>query len=179
MLNDTVLLYEDECHFREKQTPTSTWFLKGKQRKFSVYGNPFSVSLFGSVDAETGAFLCMEAEKCNAQTFQQFLTYVLDKNKEKHVIMIVDNAKYHHAKVLQDFLKQKGSRLTLLFLPPYSPNLNLVERVWKLLKETILANQSYKKRENLIEAIEKFLQNIVENPTKILTRIRKAWMLGF
>lgn len=121
----------------------------------------------------------METEKCNAQTFQQFHTYVLDKNKEKHVIMIVDNAKYHHAKVLQYFLKQNGSRLTLLFSPPYSPNLNLVERVWKLLKETVLANQSYKKRENLIEAIEKFLQNIFENPTKILTRIRKAWMLGF
>jgi transposase len=171
-------LYEDECHFREKQVPTSTWFLKGKQKNFSVYGNPFSVSLFGSVDIKTGEFLCMEAEKCNAQTFQQFLTYVLDKNKGKHVIMIVDNAKYHHAKMLNDFLNQNESRLTLLFLPPYAPNLNVVERVWKFLKETVLANQSYKKRENLIEAIEKFLDDIAENPSKILTRIQKVWMLG-
>ena len=55
--------------------------------------------------------------------------------------MILDNARIHHAKLLQPFLKEHEDRLTLLFLPPYSPNLNAVERVWGWLKKSVIANR--------------------------------------
>ena len=44
--------------------------------------------------------------------------------------MILDNAKIHHAKLLQDFLDKNNDRLELMFLPPYSPNLNKIEELW-------------------------------------------------
>lgn len=44
--------------------------------------------------------------------------------------MILDNARAHHAKLIQSFLEENKSRLELIFLPPYSPELNLIEGLW-------------------------------------------------
>ncbi|MEC5308877.1 transposase, partial [Bacillus thuringiensis] len=101
MDENTVLLYQDECHFRDSQTVHATWFAKGKQKKIAVLGKRISTSLFGTIDAITGKFLCTKAECCNAETFQQFLTYVLKEYKNKHVVLVLDNARYHHAKLLK------------------------------------------------------------------------------
>ncbi len=53
--------------------------------------------------------------------------------------MVLDNSRVHHAKILQEFLRQ-NTRLRFLFLPPYSPNLNAVEELWKWLEETCVNN---------------------------------------
>ncbi|WP_374192081.1 transposase [Bacillus cereus] len=47
---------------------------------------------------------------------------VLTEYKNKHVVLVLDNARYHHAKLLKSFLRENNRRLTLLFLSPYSPN---------------------------------------------------------
>ncbi|MGR5970560.1 IS630 family transposase [Bacillus paranthracis] len=104
---NTVLLYQDECHFRDSQTVHATWFAKGKQKKIAVLGKRVSTSLFGTIDAITGKILCTKAERCNAETFQHFLTYVLKEYKNKHVVLVLDNAKYHHAKLLKSFFTRK------------------------------------------------------------------------
>ncbi|RLP97560.1 transposase [Geobacillus stearothermophilus] len=83
----------------------------------------------GALNAVNGEFLCMKAAKCNAQSFQQFLEYVLLQYPKKHIVMILDNARIHHALILKPFLEKHQKQLTLLFLPPYSPNLNLCERI--------------------------------------------------
>ncbi|WP_116891958.1 MULTISPECIES: transposase [Bacillus cereus group] len=101
---------------------------KRKTKENCRLGKRISTSLFGTIDAITGKLLCTKAERCNAETFQGFLTYVLKEYKHKHVVLMFDNARYHHAKLLKSFLRENNRRLTLLFLPPYSPNLNMIER---------------------------------------------------
>jgi transposase len=54
----------------------------------------------------------------------------------KPVTIVLDNASYHRAKVVRELAEALG--IELLFLPPYSPNLNLIERVWKLVKKLAL-----------------------------------------
>ncbi|MCQ6344064.1 transposase, partial [Bacillus cereus] len=88
-------MYQDECHFRDSQTVQATWFAKGEQKKIAVLGKRISTSLFGTIDAITGKFLCTTAERCNAEMFQNFLTYVLKEYANKHVVLVLDNAKYH------------------------------------------------------------------------------------
>ncbi|MGU3443281.1 transposase [Bacillus cereus] len=109
---------------------------------------------------------------CNAQTFQTFLTYVMKEYPNKHVILILDNTRYHHAIVLKDFLKQHKDNLTLLFLPSYSQNLNLIERVWKLLKERVVAFCYHGTELQLIQTTEIFVQNVQINTQQILNRIQ-------
>ncbi|QDF27122.1 hypothetical protein FJR70_30235 (plasmid) [Bacillus tropicus] len=73
----------------------------------------------------------MEASSSNAIYLRHFLQYILHKNHNKHIVMVLDNARIHHAKLVKPFLKKNSQRLTLVFLPPYSPNLNVLERIWK------------------------------------------------
>ncbi|WP_176524826.1 transposase [Bacillus thuringiensis] len=66
---------------------------------------------------------------------------------------MLDNARYHHAKLLKSFLRENNRRLTLLFLPPYSPNLNMIERVWEVMKENVLANCYHETMDHLMDSI--------------------------
>lgn len=144
-----------------------------------MLGKHISTSLFGTIDAITGKFLCIKAECCNAETFQQFLTYVLKEYKNKHVVLVLDNARYHHAKLLKSFLRKNNRRLPLLFSPPYSPNLNMIERIWKVMKENVLANCYHETMDHLMDSIYQFIESIDKNPEGILSRIQRAYMSIF
>ncbi|MBG9987359.1 transposase, partial [Facklamia sp. DSM 111018] len=65
-------------------------------------------------------------ERYDAETFLRFLQLVLERYPTGKIVMILDNARIHHAKLIQPFLKEHEDRLELVFLPPYSPQLNLI-----------------------------------------------------
>jgi transposase len=82
------------------------------------------------------------SEKGNYQSFKKYLKKVLYKynNKEK-IVMILDNVRYHHAKLLKPFLEKHDQKLELIYLPPYSPDLNPMERVWWYMRKKITHNR--------------------------------------
>ena len=84
--------------------------MKGKQKQIPTYGHHATVSLFGCVHIQNGEFLCMETDR-DAQAFLEFLRYVLSRYESQHIVMILDNARIHHAKLLQPFLKENEDRL--------------------------------------------------------------------
>ncbi|WP_342413235.1 IS630 family transposase [Anoxybacillus suryakundensis] len=175
--DNMVIIYEDERHIRDYQTLRATWSVKGRQKQIPTYGHHATVSLLGGVNIETGEFHRMETNQCNAQAFLQFLQYTfLDQYPDKHVVMVLDNAKIHRAKILQPFLHEHEERLTLIFLPPYSPNLNLVERIWGWLKESVIANRFHANRKELRESIVSFLEHLTQFPEKVLQRIGQIVM---
>jgi len=89
-----------------------------------------SIALFGAVNLGTGQLLFQLEEKFNAMTFQSFLEKMLSHRlSDRRLVGILDNAKYHHAKLLKPFLRRHRKQLKLEFLPAYSPELNPIERV--------------------------------------------------
>lgn len=82
------------------------------------------------------------ASKGNTHSFKRFLKKVLKSYPNKRVIMILDNVRYHHAKKLKVFLEKQKERLTLVFLPAYSPNFNPMERGWWLMCKRITHNRA-------------------------------------
>jgi hypothetical protein len=92
-----------------------------------------SVACFGSVSLDTGQFVRMMCPIFNAATFLSLLkTLLRQQNPARRMILVLDNARYHHAILLAPFLRGHVRQLRLLFLPPYSPQLAPIERVWKL-----------------------------------------------
>ena len=69
------------------------------------------------------------------------------------MILVVDNARFHHTAVLQPWLDDHRSRLQLDFLPPYSPDLNPIERVWKLTRRLCTHNRYFPKLEDLTATV--------------------------
>jgi len=103
-----------------------SWFPKGEQRVIKTYGKHESLKLLGILNYETGKVYVEEAEEFNAIVFLGFLKKVLTLYPDGKIVMVLDNSKVHHAILLEGFLKA-NPRLTLMFLPPYSPKLNLIE----------------------------------------------------
>jgi transposase len=96
------------------------------------------------------------AESFNARTFEQFLLKLIRFSFQtcKKIYLIVDNARWHHAKLLQEFLEEQKDRLVLWFLPPYSPELNPQERVWRQTRRKATHNKYFEKESELIREVE-------------------------
>jgi transposase len=77
----------------------------------------------------------------------------------------------HHAKMVKDFLRQEGNRFHFLFLSPYSPQLNPIERLWKWLKDDVIANVFHKDQMDMDGTIARFMDYIDQRPKDVLRRL--------
>jgi DDE superfamily endonuclease len=79
------------------------------------------------------------------------LLQAIHRRCRKPVTVVLDNAAYHRARIVRDFAA--ALNIELLFLPPYSPNLNLIERVWKLVKKLALNARTLADFEEFADAV--------------------------
>jgi len=101
-------------------------------------------TVFGSYNYVTGQMTVSFADRGNSHTFKKHLKKVLNTYKQAPLIfMVLDNVAYHHAKRISAWL-EKHPKLQLLFLPPYSPDLNAVERAWWYMRKKITHNRFVK-----------------------------------
>jgi transposase len=114
-----------------------------------------SVACFGAVSLSTGKFVRAMCDVFNAETFKEFLKKLLrHRSRCKRMVVVLDNARYHHAVLLAPFLRKYRSVLTMLFLPPYSPQLAPIERVWKLARRIATHNRYFATLAEVLNAIE-------------------------
>jgi len=155
---------------RDYQALQHTWFEKEKQRVIRTTGKHRGVKLLSTVDYCTGKTVWQEHDDYTAQTFLIFLHKVMESYPKGNITMILDNARIHHAKLLEPFLSE-NKRLSFVFLPPYSPQLNVVEGLWKWLKSDVINNVFYHKVEDIRKNVHTFMECIMENPTKVIDRL--------
>jgi len=113
-----------------------------------------SVACFGAVSLSTGKFVRAICERFDAATFQVFLKKLLrHRPRGKRMVVVLDNARYHHAVLLKPLLLKYRAVLTLLFLPPYSPQLAPIERVWKLARRMATHNRFFATLGEVLSAV--------------------------
>ena len=161
--DDYELFYEDECHFKLTLSIIRAWFLSGTQPEIKSPVDRFKVSIFGAM-GKNGQLLTLENELFNAETFRLFLDKLIrdaqvgvkkDGSKKK-ILLVLDNAKYHHAKILQPWLTYFSDILELFFLPPYSPDLNAIEMLWKKTRRNVTHNRFFKSIQELCHDLKLF-----------------------
>jgi transposase len=153
--NDIDLWFEDECHFQQHGSRCAMWIppevidpvlLHAPTRK--------SIGVFGAVRSEDGCLVTSREKKFDAMTFLSFLQkLVRHRRQDRKMVVVLDNARWHHARYLKFWLSKHRHILKLVFLPPYSPELNTVERVWKLTRTLCTHNRYFAEIEKLIEAV--------------------------
>jgi transposase len=130
-----------------------------------------SVALFGAVNLCGGQMIAHFNPVFEAESFRAFLQGLLKRRaRGKKMVVLIDNAAYHHAAVLEEWLWGRRDRLQLLFLPPYSPELNPIERVWKLLRRLCIHNEYFPELELLENALT---QQLIKwwKPNLVLKRL--------
>lgn len=141
------------------------WAEKGKQPRINQKQRKRErKTLFGCIEPETGIVVAGKADRGNTITFFSFLLKVTKYYGNRKVVMVLDNVPYHHAKRLKPILERYKHRLELAYLPPYSPDLNPIERVWWYMRKKITHNRYVQNLEDRITKYESFMKDFeVEN----------------
>jgi transposase len=124
-------------------------------------------NVLGAVDSHSKRLVTIRTtENINALTVCRLLTVLRSQNRGVPITLILDNARYQHCRAVTE--KAAGLDIELLFLPSYSPNLNLIERLWKLVKKKCLVNTYYPDFRRFREAIDSCLNKINKHERKEL-----------
>ena len=156
---------------RDYQALSRTWFPKGKQKIIPTYGKHWGAKLLGTLDYETGEVFSIQEERFDAKVFLIFLEKVIAKYPNQRIVMILDHAKIHHAILIQPFLEKHKAYFSLMYLPPYSPNLNLIEELWGWLKAAVINNVFFNTLGKIRKSVQGFIKNINETPQITIDRL--------
>lgn len=115
-----------------------------------------SISFFGAVRIKDGKLVTSQPNGMfDAQTCWNFFRKLHRfRRKGRKMVIIIDNARYHHAKLHESWRKKVSKTFQLHFLPPYSPDLNPIERVWKLTRRRCIHNRYFAVLDNVIQAVD-------------------------
>ncbi len=138
------------------------WFLKGTTPTIKSPTERFKVSIFGAMN-RNGQLIIHTSEIFNAMTFKEFLEKLISNARtNKKILLVLDNARYHHAKILKEFLEMHKDKLELFFLPAYSPDLNAIEMLWRKTRRNVTHNRYFKNINELKEKLTTYWKQFDE-----------------
>ncbi len=139
--------FQDEARIGQQGTLTNVWAETGSRPKQVRQTEYQWVYVYAAVNAVTGASSAMLAPHVNTDYMNAHLAFISAQvTAGSHGILVLDQAGWHVAKALKI-----PANLTLLHLPPYSPELNPVERVWAYMRSHYLSNRVFKDYEELFD----------------------------
>jgi transposase len=166
-----VILFMDSVHPTHNSVYTKVWSEKGIPRWISSNTGRNRLNLSGAYNPVNQELVMLEANAINGLTTIELLQKCLDKYADKALITIyLDNASYHKCKEVKAFIAGQD-KIKLAFLPPYSPNLNLIERLWKFAKEKVINLKYYSEFKQFKEKILFFYNNLEPYANELKDRI--------
>ena len=138
------LYFADSTHPQHNTKPSYGWILKGKDNDKFVKTNTGRerLNLNGALSLKGKTAVVLEEKTINSNATIRLFKRLERKHPRGKIYLILDNARYHHSRVVKAWLK-KHRRFKLLFLPPYSPNLNLIERLWRFFHQKVTWNHYF------------------------------------
>ena len=156
-----VLLFADPMHQIHNVENDYAWQEIGKAGTKEIASNTGRrrLNIIGAINPLTfKPTILLEEENCNASSIERLLEAIRKQYSEAETIcLILDNARYQKGAIAQQ--KAKELNIDLVYLPPYSPNLNLIERLWRFFKKKIMKNTYYEDFQTFRMAIAQFFAN--------------------
>jgi transposase len=169
LTEETVVYYADGVHPTHNSRSTYAWIEKGQEFEQPTVSGRDRVNINGLINAkDVTDVIHIDCESVNAQSTKELYTKALEKNpKAKKIYIISDNARYYRNKELREWVED--TVIEQVFLPPYSPNLNLIERLWKFLRKKVINTRFYRNKIMFREAIHHFFENIEQYKPELET----------
>lgn len=143
----------------------NVWYFKGAEPIIEAKRKGESINFYGALNIKTGKEVTMETNWQNSINTIKFLKKISKTYMKKKILLIWDNASWHKSKQIKEFLKTTR-QFDLFNFPPYSPELNPQEQVWKQLRQNITHNRLELDFNVLIKDSLKFLNNTNFNSIK-------------
>ena len=165
---DETIYFIDAMHPTQATKVSCGWIRKGQDKPLATTGSRTRLNLIGAIDLNnlTAAHV-KRYEKVNSETIQAFFTELRAcNNGDKRIHIILDGAGYHRAIDVKK--KAKELNIKLHYLPPYSPNLNPIERLWKVMNEYVRNNKYFATAKEFRDKIDEFFSQTLPNLGDIL-----------
>ena len=167
---EAVIYFVDAAHPTHNTRATHVWTETGKERPLLTVSGRERVNLNAALNAHAPTQVHLDETDCvNAQSTQRLYEKLLAAHPQGPVYVVCDNARYYKNKALAEWLANK--RLVQVFLPPYSPNLNLIERLWKFLRQKIINTAFYRTKGQFKTAVLDFFDRLPEFGQELASRL--------
>jgi transposase len=153
------IYFADSVHPEYQSQAVCGWIKKGECKTLLTSGKQTRLHFTGAVCLSEMKIVINEYKTVDADAMIDFLKKLEEHSKAPKIHVILDNARAHKNKKVDEYLK--SSRVELHYLPPYSPNLNSIERLWKILREKTTYNHYYPCFRNFSEAVRNFFDEKV------------------
>lgn len=160
------LYFLDAVHPEYQSQAVSGWIKKGECKTLQTTGKQKRLHFVGALALDTMEIVVREYETIDADSMIRFFKDLEESKADGQIHVILDNAAAHRNHKLADFLK--SSRIQLHYLPPYSPNLNPIERLWKVFRETTLYNRFFETCWDFFGAVRHFFADKVHKIRPLL-----------
>ena len=140
--NDKIY-FVDGVHPQYNSMASYGWIRKGVNRPLESNTGRDRVNINGALDPDTLEVIATVEKTLDSTATIDFLKLIESKNSSaRKIVLFVDNARYYYNGEVLEYVAN-SKQLEMVFLPPYAPNLNLIERVWKFMKKKTLYNKYY------------------------------------
>lgn len=146
----------DESGYSLNYPLTKCWMKCHEQKRLPAHTQARSgCMLAGVIDWATEQVWCQPIERLTTECLIRYFEWLfLEVYPHDNLVLVMDNASSHHSQAMQAFLSLFEHRIIVLWLPPYSPDMNLIERFWKHLKQRVTCNRLFVDVEHMIYMIQ-------------------------
>ena len=158
--SEAVVYYADGVHPTHNSKSTYAWIEKGSVMEQPTVSGRDRVNINGLLNAyDVTDVIAHDSESANAQSTRELYEAALTKHPNASCIYIIsDNARYYHNRELKEWAE--NTKIKQIFLPPYSPNLNIIERLWNFLRKKVINTGFYRNKAEFQLAIKNFFARI-------------------
>jgi transposase len=146
---------------------TQMWAPVGKQPQVPAPGQNEKKVVYGGVDYKTGELIYTVADTKSGTEFRAFLVVLVARYAGRKILWVGDNGRFHTTKAVRAWLVAHRSEIEIFWLPPYSPSLNLIERLWGHIKRTILAHVLYANLDELAAAFRRGVRSLTGDRSRM------------
>ena len=168
------IYFLDATHPQHNTKSAYGWIYKGDTKTVQGNSGRQRLNLNGALNLADMEITVLEEKTINTQAMIRLLRKLARKQQKGTVYALVDNAPYNHSKKLKEFLK-KHSRIEVFYLPPYSPNLNPIERLWLFFQKKMLYNTYYPTFKEFQSACQKFFATIKQYDRELRTLLTDSF----
>ena len=165
-------MFEDEAGFGRINKPKYCWCRKGMRPTVPCHHIREYVYSYGAVEPKTGESFFLVLPKCNTECMTIFLEELSKKYPEEKIILCCDGASWHKSGKLEIF-----ENITILFIPPYTPEMNPIEQIWKEIRKRGFRNEKFNTLEKVIERLCETICLLTKEVIRSITG--REWIISY
>lgn len=163
-----VVYFSDAVHPQHNTRACYGWIKSGTTFEVPSNTGRDRLNINAALNAHAVCDVVMREDECiNGQSTIALYKQLQERHPEGTIRVICDNARYYRSRVVKEWVE--NSRVEQVFLPSYSPNLNLIERLWKFFRKKVTDTEFYPTKEKFREAVRRFFNDIAEYRSELET----------